>query len=253
MSKKLAGVIFYYNAEMFDYCYIEAVNCLLECTDYVFIVAGGTDNTYEKTLNEFKDNEHVTIIYLSNALWDLQTGKEKLNYFTNIGIEAAHREGYEYVFQLQADEILHEKSYPEIRKAIETNEEGYMCTRINLWHSPYLQLDVPQERKPCSTSIIRLTRTCYRSVDDAENIEVPLCETYFESGIHIWHYGFVRKKEVMKAKIINMQENVFGMDHDKKLDGSDTFDSTLWFSGDDLKIIDYPHPKIMQEWIKTRP
>lgn len=254
MSKKLAGVIFYYNAEMYDYCYIEAVNCLLECTDYVYVVAGGIDETYEKTLNEFKDNERVTIIYLSTAIWDLQTGKEKLNFFTNIGIEAAERGGYEYVFQLQADEILHQKSYPEIRKAIETGAEGYMCTRVNLWQSPYLQLDVPQERKPCSTSIIRLAKTCYRSVDDAENIGVPMVEIYFEPNIRIYHMGFVRKREIMPNKIRHIQQQVFGMEHaDSKLEGMEIFDPTKWFDPKtDLKPIDEPLPKLIQQWAKQR-
>lgn len=252
--KKIAGIIFVYNGSKFDYCYLESIRCLLECTDHVFIVAGGRDNTYESVLNEFNEKENVTIIYLSDELWDLQTGKEKLNFFTNIAIEAAQRDGYEYQFNLQADEILHEKSYGELRKAIETGFDGYMSTRINLWHSPYLQLDVPQERKPCSTSIIRLAKTCYRSVDDAENIAVPLVNTYFESGIRIYHVGFVRRREVMKSKIINMQCNVFGMaDHDPKLNESDLFNPSLWFDPlTDLKPIDEPLPKLIQAWAKDR-
>lgn len=253
MGKSLAGTIFCYNAQKFDYCFLEAIQCLLECTDHVFIVAGGRDNTYESVLNEFNKNENCTIIYLSDELWDLQKGKEKLNFFTNIGIEAAQKSGYEYQFNLQADEIVHEKSYSEIRKAIETNDEGYMCSRINLWNNCYLQLDVPQERKPCSTSIIRLTKTDYRSVDDAENIGVPIVNTYFESGIRVYHFGFVRRFDIMKAKIINMQENVFGMNHDVKLDGSEIFNPNLWFDPKtDLKPIDEPLPLIIQDWAKER-
>ena len=57
----------------------------------------------------------------------------------------------------------------------------------------------------------------------------------------------------MKAKIINMQTNVFGMEHDKKLDQCEIFNPKLWFDGDDLEVIHSPHPKIMKEWVKTRP
>lgn len=65
--------------------------------------------------------------------------------------------------------------------------------------------------------------------------------------------GFVRNKNVMKAKVINMQENVFGIDHDPKLDKSDVFDSELWFSGNELSPITEEHPKFIKDWIKTRP
>ncbi len=254
MSKSLAGVLFVYNGEQFDYCYLQAIESLIGCTDHVFVVAGGTDSTLGNVLNKYALKVNVTVIYLSTEMWDMQHGKEKLNYFTNIGIEAAERAGYEYQFNLQADELLHEKSYAELRKAIETGAEGYMSTRVNLWHSPYLQLDVPQERKPCSTSIIRLAKTCYRSVDDAENIGVPFVDTYFEKGIRIYHMGFVRKREVMPSKIRHIQQQVFGMEHaDSKLDGMDIFDPTKWFNPKtDLKPIDEPLPKIIQNWAKER-
>ncbi len=248
---KLAGTLFVYNGNKFDYCFKESIQCLLEFCDYVIVAAGGDDNTLNDVL-EIKSDK-LKVIEITQSHWDSQHGKEKLNYFTNICITEAEKLGYEYQFNLQADEILHEKSYSEIREAIETVSDGYMCTRINLWQSPYLQLNVPQERKPCNTSVIRLAKTKFLSVDDAENIGVPFVNYFFENEIQIWHYGFVRKKEVMKSKIINMQEVVFLTDHDKKLDNSDIFDSTLWFSGSDLKIIDYPHPKIMKEWILGRP
>lgn len=252
---KLAGTLFVYNGNKFDYCYKESIQCLLEFCDKVFIVAGGDDNTHRDCcfIADHNFEKGIVVKHISEEDWSSQTGKEKLNYFTNKAIELAQLEGYEYQFNLQADEIVHEKSYPEIRKAIETDQEGFMCTRINLWGTPYLKLDVPQERKPCSTSIIRLTKTKYRSVDDAENISIPIVNFDFENKIDIWHYGFVRDRKIMKQKVIHIQEEVFGVDHDKKLDGVDEFIPDRWFSKTDLKIIDYPHPKIIQDWVKTRP
>jgi len=266
---KLCGTLFVFNGNKFDYCFKEAIQCLLEFCDYVVVAAGGDDGTLEDILsmNEFDINkftlsspsvkswssDNMKVIEITQEEWDSQHGKEKLAYFTNIAIQTADKLGFEYQFNLQADEILSERSYTEVRLAVQGGAESYFCKRINLWQSPYLQLDVPHNRKPCSTEIVRLAKTRYRSVDDAESLGVPVIDTYFMNGIHIWHYGFVRKKEVMKSKIINMQESVFGVDHDKKLDECDVFNSKLWFDGDDLKPIDYPHPKIMKEWIKTRP
>lgn len=251
MAKGLAGTLFIFNGNRYDYCFKEAIQCLLEFCDHVVVAAGGDDRTLNDVLSIASDR--LTVIKISQETWDAEHGKEKLNYFTNVAIQHAEGLGYEYQFNLQADEILHEKSYAEIRKAIESGADGYLCKRINLWQSPYLQLDVPQERKPCSTEIIRLTKTKYRSVDDAENIAVPLADRYYENGIRIYHMGFVRKREVMKVKIINMQCNVFGMaDYDKKLNESDIFNPNLWFDGDDLKPIDEPLPKLIKNWAKER-
>lgn len=254
MGKKLAGTLFVYNGNIYDYSFKEAIQCLLDFCDHVIIVAGGDDTTFTDCVFMFTESEtRVEVIHISKEQWEEQKGREKLNYFTNIAIKRAEELGYEYQFNLQADEIVHEKSYSEIRKAIETGVDGYMCKRINLWQSPYLQLDVPQERKPCSTSIIRLTKTCYRSVDDAENIGVPLADTYFENGIRVYHMGFVRNRKVMKAKITNMQVDVFGMSEaDSKLKECDVFNPKLWFSDEDLKPIDEPLPKLIQGWAKER-
>lgn len=254
MDKKLAGTLFVYNGNKFDYCFKEAIQCLLEFCDIAVVLSGGDDNTYEDIYSMLsKTDGRLILIKLSQEQWDSQHGKEKLNYFTNIAIKRAEEFGYDYQFNLQADEIVHEKSYAEIRKAIQSGMDGYMATRINLWESPYLQLDVPQERKPCNTEIIRLTKTQYRSVDDAESIAVPLVQTYYTNGIRIYHMGFVRKREVMKEKITNMQVNVFGMSEaDEKLKLSDTFNPKLWFDGDDLKPIDEPLPKLIQQWAKER-
>jgi hypothetical protein len=255
MSKKLAGTLFVFNGDLYDYSYMEAIQCLLEFCDYVIVAAGGEDNTHRSaSYIANKNYEKMKVIHITKDHWGSQHGQEKLNYFTNICIAEAQRIGCEYQFNLQADEIVHEKSYPEIRKAISTGAEGFLIKRINLWQDCYHRLDVPHERMPCNTSIVRLAKTVHRSYGDAESLAVPYADAYFYNSIVMWHYGFVRKKEVMKDKIINMQCAVFEMaDYDKKLNECDIFDSTLWFNESDLKIIDSPHPKIMKEWIKTRP
>ncbi len=246
---RLGGSLFIKDGVKFDYCFKEAILCLQEfCDEVVVVDAGSTDETVS-ILKTLEDNK-TKIIYLDGSEWEQENGREKLNYFSNKAIEQLTTE---WNFNLQGDEIVHEKSYESIRKAINSGlAEAYMCSRINLWGSPYMQLNVPQERKPCSSEIIRLAKSEYRSWGDAESLDAQ-CIYDFVRDINIWHYGFVRKKEVMKSKIINMQKNVFLIDTDKKLDDMEIFDSTAWFTKSDLRPIDCPHPKIMKEWIKTRP
>lgn len=247
MMKTLGGFIFFKDAEKFDYCYQQAVESLLYICDKVSIVI--FTPTDDWLPGGILMDERLEVQSLPTRMWEKMKGKTKLANFQNI---AAMMLDTDYQLLVQADEVIMPESYGAIREAMETGGEGFICERVNLWGSPNTKLVVPQERQPCSIFVNRLTKRGYWCYDDGENIASPTTLD-FADRIKIIHYGFVRKREVMKAKIINMQEGVFAMGHhDPKLDGSDVFDSTLWFSGDDLAKIDFEHPDIMKEWVRER-
>jgi hypothetical protein len=159
----------------------------------------------------------------------------------------------DYVYYQQADEIALDESWKYIREAMEEDGEAYLATRINLWQSPYLMLNVPQERKPCSTQVCRLAKRGTLTYSDGESFGPSHCYTDYVDKIKIIHYGFIRKKEVHVEKITQMQRDIFLTNPDSKLEGMKDFDGSKWFGPEDLLPIDFTHPKIMQEWIKTRP
>lgn len=250
MAKSLGGTLLVRNAVRYDYCFEEALQCLIELCDKVVVLdAGSSDETIEKLIPYQSDK--VKLIWWSDDEWEklAEKGKERLSVFTNAAIQQLETD---YVFNLQADEILDPKSYQWVRKAMEEGGEGYLCKRINLWKDPYHQLNVPQYRKPCSTEILRLAKTCYRAYDDAESIAAPCISTYVDE-IKIWHYGFIRKKEIHPDKIREMQGNIFRCGVDEKLTGMGDFEWDRWFSEEDLLPVTEEHPPLIQEWIKTRP
>ncbi len=232
-----------------DYNFIETAKCLIElCDQVVLLDAGSTDGSADE-LDQFKDIQNVTIVKVDNSEWKKQQGKEKLSYFTNLAKSFLTTE---YYINIQADEILHENSYAAVRKAISTGYEAFVVKRINLWKDCNHQLDVPQNRKPCSTEIIRIAKINYNSVDDAESIGAPAVNI-FVNDITILHYGFVREKKKMVKKVRHMLGEVFLMSLDEKLNGMEEWDSTKWFTDEDLKPLEIAHPKLMQEWVLTRP
>jgi glycosyltransferase involved in cell wall biosynthesis len=251
MAKTLGGSLFIKDGNKFDYCFKESIRCLLEFCDKVVICVVPTDDgTYETVLDMAAMDKRILIRGIKDADWHhmaFQT-KHRLSIFTNYAIEMLDTD---YVFNLQSDEILDPSSYEYVRKAIEEGQEGYLCSRINLWGSPYTQLNVPHERKPCSTEIVRLAKTCYRAYDDAESIAAPVDSKYLEQ-IKIWHMGFVRKREVHPAKIREMQGDIFKCGVDSKLEGMEVFDSTKWFTSDDLIPIQGELPPLIQKWAKER-
>lgn len=248
MSKTIGSFFMIRNGLQYDYNFKETIASLLEFSDQVAILDAGSDDGTREVLLEMNDPQ-LTIKFLQKEHWDNQHGREKLSYFQNMAAEMLNTD---YQFLCQADEIVHEDSYGAIRRAIETGEDGFMCTRINLWGDPFHELNVPLNRMPCSPQVIRLTKTGYKSYDDGESIAAP-ASFQFVNDIRIYHMGFVRRREVMKDKIINMQTGVFEMaDYDEKLKGMDVFDPYAWFSPEDLKPISEPLPALIQNWALER-
>lgn len=257
----LGGSTFAWNAIKQDYNVIETLECLYELCDEVAIVAGGTDGTTELVREWFnksynRPDKGATVLHLyelGEKEWKQQQGREKLSYFSNIAIEHLQTD---WNFYLQADEIIHEDCFPTIREAIKYDVDAYFCRRLNLWKTPYLMLNVPQERKPCSTEVIRLARTKYRCVDDAESLGVN-GEVYVAGdmdAIQIFHMGFVRDPVKHLEKIRHMQTEVFLWgDYDEKAKNCTELQPDRWFDPEkDLIPIPRPLPKFIQAWADER-
>jgi len=245
----LGGATWIRNGIEFDYNFEESIRCLQAfCDEIVVLDAGSSDGTAER-LSQFEDT-NTMVICLDKSEWGNQQGREKLAYFQNL---AKSFLSTDYYFMLQADEILHESSFPFVREAIETGEDGIICSRINLWRDCNSYLCVPENRQPCSTRVIRLAKTQFDSVDDGESISANSISK-FADDIRIYHMGFVRSKKVMVDKIKNMQINVFRLsEFDPKMNNMDIFDWSAWFSENDLGDIKEPLPKFITKWAQTRP
>lgn len=245
----LGGLFWVRNGIEFDYCFEQSLQALKELCDQVVIVdVGSTDGTAE-VLRKYED-EKTMIVYLDKEEWGKQQGRELIAYYQNFALSFLDTD---YYILEQPDEIIHEDCFPAIREAIATGGEAFYCTRINLWRDANSYINVEPERQPCSTQVIRIAKTKYKSVGDGESVEA-IANPSFIDKIRIYHYGFVRDKNVMKSKVHNMQVNVFRLsEHDPKLDKAEVFDWSLWFNESELSPITEPHPKFIQEWIKTRP
>lgn len=242
----LGGTMFVMNGERYDYNYLETIQCLKELCDEVVVCVIPTD---DGTIERLHGIEGIKLITIDEELWNATHGRERLSYFSNVAIANLTTEWNIYV---QADECVHHDSFPFIRKAIETGKEAFMCTRINLWRDPYSMLKVEGSRNPCSPQVIRLAKTKYRCVGDAESIDAP-ASMEFVNDILIYHSGFVRKREVMKSKVIHMQQQVFDMaDYDKRLDEHEQFEPMDYFEPHELVPIPKPLPKYLQKWAAER-
>lgn len=249
----LGGATFTWNAIEQDYCIIETLNCLYELCDEMSVCYGGNDGTDKLISYWISSHNKKPVRYrlINEKEWHRQEGREKLSFFSNIAIGLLQTE---YTLYVQADEVVKESCAPFIRQAIETGEEAFMISRINCWQSAYSMLNVSQNRKPCSTEVIRLAKTKYRCVDDAESIGVPEVSLKFVPDIRIYHVGFVRDKHKHLTKIRHMQEKVFLWEVDKRIhDNTNGFDCWKWgFTPQDVVPIPEKLPKFIKQWADAR-
>lgn len=255
--RKLGGSIFVHNAISQDYCIKESVECLKElCDEVVVLDAGSTDGTTElvKSLADSK----TMIALCEHDEWQAkrkELGREVLSYFSNKAKDFLNTEWY---FSLQADEVIHEDSFEAIRNFVYHESgglSGAYCRRINLWGTTQHKLNVPLHRSPVGVTVLRLARTQYNSIDDAESIEaIGLIHTGLVDLIRVYHMGFVRDKYRHCSKVQHMQESIFQFaEMDKKVQAMDgVFDPWIHFSKSDVVPIGESLPKFVKAWAEER-
>lgn len=251
MSNTLGGTLFGYNCLCNDYCLSEAVASLKALCDKVVLLDAGSDDGTAELMKSFADDKTL-VICLPNEEWHRQKGKTKLAYFTNIAINMLSTD---WNINLQADEVIHENSFDAIREAIEHPvAESFWNWRLNLWGDSQHYLDVPDNRKPVGDYIIRLAKSNYLSIDDAQSIDAqPACADYVEK-IRMYHMGFVRNPYVHTKKIKHMLEEVFQIGNDKKVEAMNgVFNAWgMGFTREDVKPIPEPLPIFVQKWAEKR-
>lgn len=258
---KLGGSLFVRNAIKYDYCIREAIASLCAAVDNAVIVdASSDDGTLQVLMSIAKEHSNLEVI--SGAEWECErsnySGKDRLVQLAN---KAKSYVDCDWHFMLQADEVIHHASIEAIRSALESYGDtatSFLCTRVNVYGDiqHYVDERAPGNIKPCSDRIVRLGRKEQDAYGDAESIESgdKRIDTY-ENAIVIFHYGFVRRPDVMVDKIIDMQ-GWFGCGVDERalklkeqgkgFDGREMIDSK-W-----LRPLRHTHPTFAEQWVRER-
>ncbi len=249
---KVTGFTIIRNALKFDYPIIEAIQSILPLCDD-FIVAVG--NSEDDTLNLIKNinSEKIQII---ETVWDdtLRKGGQVLAVETNKAF-AAIPEDTDWCFYIQADEVLHEKYYEEIQKAMKTYQnndkvDGLLFKYLHFYGS-YDYIGSSSNWYRNEIRIIKNNKDIY-SYKDAQGFrkENNLKLNVKTIGANIYHYGWVKEPEAMQRK----QEQFHKLWHnddwlEKNVTKADKFD----YSGiDALNLFDGTHPECMKKRIKEK-
>lgn len=249
MPKTLGGSLFIRNAVRFGYCVIEALESLYELCDEISVLECGSDDGTDHLLREWIYSKlgGKKIHAEFGHKWEVGEKYDRLAILANV---ARSKLTTDWHFMLQADEVVHESSFPVIRQLIELGPNAYFCRRFNLFTSPDVHVRLDSKKKPCGDIVCRLARIRFQVVGDAESIGVEEGRNDENIGrILIFHYGYVREGAKHIAKAIDMQSWFFGPGSQpdqrivKMRDEGNVFHPEVYFQPEDVEPIPVPHPK----------
>ena len=153
---RLGGSVFARNAIKYDYCIIEAIESLLPVCDKVVVLeCNSEDETALMLKKRYSTSLKVNLIL--GQEWNVAKDYNRLTILANEARKMLHTDWH---FMIQADEVLHESSYPYILDAIANEESNsFRCRRYNMFGNLDHYIDFNSERKPCGDNIVRLART----------------------------------------------------------------------------------------------
>lgn len=249
---KITGVTIIRNALKNDYPIVEAINSILPIVDEMIVtVDRGEDNTEE--LIKSIPSPKIKIVFSD---WDmnLRQGGKVLAVETDKVLRLVSADT-DWIFYIQADEAVHEKYHRPILDAAKKYKddiavEGLLFKYLHFFGT-YDYIGDSRKWYRHETRIIRNNKniTAYRDAQGFRKGKVKLDVALIDA--YIYHYGWVKSPEQMKAKQKNVSR--FWIEDNEALTGylasEDFFDFNEF---DSLEKFTGTHPAVMQQRINKQ-
>ena len=192
---KIIGLTIVRNAISNGYLIAEVINTLSAVADEVVVCDGfSTDGTYEylKTRSDIK---------LFQDDWNLQSNNGlEFARVTDLGIKRCDGD---FIFYLQADELIHPNQIPHLKELIRSNKYNSIDFRFN--HIRYDLDCCLREGYEHAARVVRNKNV--QSRDDGYDFQGEVNPKHV-SQIDIYHYGYVFLENIL-AKMINHSSNSY--------------------------------------------
>ncbi len=244
---KVSGFSFVKNAVIYGYPVTESIQSILPLVDEMIICLGDSEDETEALIRSIP-GEKIRIIH---SVWDpeLRTGGKVLAAETNKALAATASDS-DWLFYIQADEVVHEEDHAAIKAAMEKylpdkETEGLLFNYRHFYGS-YKYLG---DGRSWYTKEIRVIRNnkkiiSYRDAqgfrwEDNRKLKVR------QINAGIFHYGWVRNPVKMHRKMANFgrlyNPNVGPTGPEEVVFDYSTIDSVVLYKG--------THPALMKELI----
>jgi glycosyltransferase involved in cell wall biosynthesis len=247
----LGGNVVIRNGNELDFCWRESIASLLPVCDVVSVSDGeSTDGTQEE-IRQWMAREPKLV--LNVYPWPDPVGDS--DWFVKwINYNREHVAA-DWQFQLDGDEVLHEKSYQEIRNFIETPNRTGVVTRYNFWKDH--RHTIP-DGHCLGKRVVRLAPQRLWLASDGEHPKgAEAASLGAPTGIEIYHYGFIRHRDRFFKKERLLQGYFFNS-YDARLEAAEKSQGnwmenpgvTGWEGS--LDGFEGTHPASALSWLKER-
>jgi hypothetical protein len=240
------------NAIKYDYPVVEAITSILPLCDEFVVAVGNSEDETLKLIQGIKSDK----IKIISTVWDdtLREGGRVLALETDKAFQAIAADR-DWVFYIQADEVVHEKYHSAIRQGMEKykNDKSVEGLLFNYKHF-YGSYDYVGESWNWYRREIRIVRNdksifSYRDAQGFrkkpnEKLRVKLIDAF------IYHYGWVRDPRAMQQK-----QRAFGSLYhddawvDEHVAKANEFD---YGNIDSLELFEGTHPTVMKNRIEQK-
>lgn len=205
---KVCGFSIAYNAVRYGYPIEASLRSMLPLVDELILNIGEGDHDTWNLVQSMREPKITPF----RSWWDpnLRVGGQLLAQQTNLALERCHGD---WAIYLQADEVLHEKDYPLIRRAIERHRNNSTEAIRFRYHHFYGSFQTIQDYpRIWYTRGIRVVKLGIGASSWGDAMDFCLRRAGREWFLrcadidaYIYHYGWSRPPEVMRAKCVNFE------------------------------------------------
>ena len=259
----IGGNVCVRNGNSLDYCWKEAVQSLLPVCDVVVICDGESDDGTKEEIDQLVNSDKR--IQTCTYAWPNPKGDPDFWVrWLNFGREHIRAD---FQIQLDADEVLSERSYPAI-EALRRRADARM--RFSAWFQRYNFWRDAQHLIPhgvcCSHRVVRFAPQNVWLPSDGPNPKGDeAVGMAIESPAEIFHYGFLRERDAFFKKAKALQSYFFNS-YDSRLAAAEERVQILEAEGKPGNWMDHcgmewldelipfygHHPVIMKPWLEQR-
>jgi hypothetical protein len=247
---KISGVTIVKNAIDFDYPIVECIQSLLPIVDEMVVSIGdGKDNT-EQVVRAIQSDK----IKIVHSIWDstIKSGGSVLAVETDKGIAEVAKDS-DWIFYLQADEVIHEQDYAEIINACKKYKNDPKVEGLLFkYHHFYGSFDYVGDSRRWYNNEIRIIKNNIgvKSYRDAQGFRIANKKLRVKKiNAFVYHYGWVRNPNAQVKKLTNFYL-YWGATSVREVEHNEMFDYMQ--NADSLAKFDGAHPQVMQQRIKAK-
>lgn len=247
----LGGNVVIRDGNRLDFPWRECIKSLLPICDVVSVSDGeSTDGTQEEIREWMKTEPKIVL-----NVYPWPNPHNRPDWFVEWLDYNRQHTRTDWQIQLDADEILTDRSYEEVRQFIQTGNRTAIVTRYNFWRDH--QHLIP-EGQCLGKRVIRIAPTnIFLASDGYHQKGETAAAMSVTTNIEVFHYGFIRKPEAFFEKERLLQNYFFGS-YDRRLEVAQKAGGN-WMDHPD--VTDYArnpdeyhghHPEIMRQWLAER-